>query len=438
MTGRGPLLIAYMAEISFQGIQKSYLLQKHEFKKKTKEEIKKLKAELKTAATSQHRQKLEQDIENKKSSLAEVKPEDLQIDIIRDFDLEIKDKEFVVFVGPSGCGKSTVLRMLAGLEEITAGDISISGKRVNDTAPKDRDIAFVFQSYALYPHLTIFDNIAFGLRIRKMPEPEIQKRVHEAAEKLQLIEQLHKKPKQLSGGQRQRVAMGRAIVREPSAFLFDEPLSNLDAKLRQEMRVTIKKLTAQLNTTTVYVTHDQIEAMTLADKIVVLNRLEPGTERNIQQVGAPLEIYYNPYNTFVAGFIGTPTINLLEGSLKREADKWFFEKGEIRIMLPSDKNDMLTRYGKDRLTIGIRPQDFEEASVAGSAPEGATVSGVCDVTENLGAEIHAQVKVGSDTLAASVNSLSKLQMGQKTQLVVNTSQVHLFDIDTGINLNRGL
>ncbi len=425
-----------MAAITFRNIQKSYRLQKSEYRKKLKGEIKKLKEELRTTFDEAARTKALAEIELRRSAMRNIEPHNLTVDIIRDFNLEIQDKEFVVFVGPSGCGKSTVLRMLAGLEEISDGEIKIDGRVVNNMAPKDRDIAFVFQSYALYPHLTIFDNIAFGLKLRKMPATEIQQRVYHAAEILQLTEHLHKRPKQLSGGQRQRVAMGRAIVRNPAAFLFDEPLSNLDAKLRQEMRVQIKKITRRLDTTTVYVTHDQIEAMTLADKIVVLNRLEPEVDVNIQQVGAPLDIYYNPANTFVAGFIGTPTINLLDGEFSEEDGTLFFRSGPLRLRVAEEKKPFAYKYGKKAVKAGIRPQDFEDALFSQSGSHDNIIEAVCDVSENLGAEIHAQLQCGEVTLTAAVTSRSQMKMGEKIRLVANINNMHFFDFETGTNLNR--
>ncbi|MCS6985058.1 MAG: sn-glycerol-3-phosphate ABC transporter ATP-binding protein UgpC [Leptospiraceae bacterium] len=425
-----------MAEIVFRGINKSYRLQKSEFKKKVKAEIRKLKEDLKDTFDEVEREKIQARIDLKREELREVPAHELTVDIIRDFNLHIQDREFVVFVGPSGCGKSTVLRMLAGLEDITSGEIEIGGRVVNQVAPKDRDIAFVFQSYALYPHLSIFDNIAFGLKLRRMPSTEIQQRVYHAAEILQLTEHLHKKPRQLSGGQRQRVAMGRAIVRNPAAFLFDEPLSNLDAKLRQEMRVQIKKITRRLNTTTVYVTHDQIEAMTLADKIVVLNRLEGPHSVNIQQIGAPLDVYYNPANTFVAGFIGTPTINLLEGEIEERGGVPYFVSGGIELRVGESRVPFLSKYRKKKIRAGIRPHDFEDAFFSPNASSDNTVEGVVDVAENLGAEIHVQLQCGDLPLTAVVSSRSRISMGEKIRLVVNLENIHYFDYDTGQNINR--
>lgn len=425
-----------MASITFRNIYKSYRLQKSEYKKKIKTEIRKLKDDLKNAYEEKEKEKILAEIELKREKLRDIPPDELTVDIIRNFNLEIQDKEFVVFVGPSGCGKSTVLRMLAGLEDITSGEIEIGGRVVNQVAPKDRDIAFVFQSYALYPHMTIFDNIAFGLKLRRMPSSEIQQRVYQAAEILQLTEHLHKKPRQLSGGQRQRVAMGRAIVRHPSAFLFDEPLSNLDAKLRQEMRVQIKKITRKLNTTTVYVTHDQIEAMTLADKIVVLNRLENKDSINIQQVGSPLDVYYNPANTFVAGFIGTPSINILDGEIEQRNGIYYFVTPHLQLRIGESKVPYLSKYKKKKIKAGIRPHDFEDAFFSHSASHDNTVEGILDVAENLGAEIHLQVQAGEHNLTAVVSSRSRVSMGEKIRLVVNLENIHYFDFETGQNINR--
>jgi len=422
-----------MAKITFENIQKSFVLEKHEFKKKLKKEIKKLKNDIKTSATEELTIQYRKELVQKEASIKNIQESDLNVQIIKDFNLTIEDKEFVVFVGPSGCGKSTVLRMLAGLESTTEGSISIGDKLVNNVSPKDRDIAFVFQSYALYPHLNIFDNIAFGLKIRKMPEDEIQTAVMQAAKTLQLTEQLYKKPKQLSGGQRQRVAMGRAIVRKPSAFLFDEPLSNLDAKLRQEMRFQIKKITQKFDTTTVYVTHDQVEAMTLADKIVVLNRLEEGVEQNIQQVGPPLEIYYNPYNVFVAEFIGTPTINIIEGEIKKNGADVFFISKNLNFRVDNENKKFIEKNNKDKVILGIRPLDIGSS---GQDSAQNKLTGICEITENLGAEIQAVINCDSIMINSVMSSRKKIKMGDSITLDVNLDNAHFFDIDSKINLNR--
>ena len=310
--------------------------------------------------------------------------------VINDVNLEIKDKEFVVLVGASGCGKSTLLRMIAGLENITSGDIFIDDKKVNDIPPKDRDIAFVFQSYALYPHMTVRENISFGLKMRKVPKNEIEKKVQEAAQILNLGEYLDRKPKQLSGGQRQRVALGRAIVRNPKVFLMDEPLSNLDAKLRVQMRAEIKKLHEKLQTTFIYVTHDQTEALTMGDRIVVLNN------GNIQQVGSPDEIYNNPKNTFVAGFIGSPQMNFIEGKYLNLDDN---------ILYGIRPEKMLSADGDIRLTVDV------------------------DILEMLGSEKIAYFDIGAKRCSAVLNS--EFNIGNKLDLCIKSDNLYKFDKITG-------
>ncbi len=304
---------------------------------------------------------------------------------VNDLDLEIPDKEFVVLVGPSGCGKTTTLRMVAGLEEITAGDIYIDDKLVNHLPPKDRDIAMVFQNYALYPHMTVYQNLAFALSLRKFPKTEIDQRVKDAAEILNIGELLQRKPKALSGGQRQRVAVGRAIVRKPKVFLFDEPLSNLDAKLRVQMRAELKKLHERLQGTVIYVTHDQVEAMTMGDRIVVM---KDGLK---QQVGPPLGLYFKPANKFVAGFIGSPAMNFIEGDLLSEGEELYFQATGMKLKVPKDKAEPLRKYGKKGVIFGIRPEDLPEAACA---LPGETVEAVVEVTEPLGCDVFLDVKVG--------------------------------------------
>src|SRR5690554_2489933 len=279
---------------------------------------------------------------------------DGNVTAVSDFNLDIADKEFIVLVGPSGCGKSTTLRMVAGLEEITVGELYIGDKLMNDVAPKDRDIAMVFQNYALYPHMTVFDNMAFGLKLRKFPKDEIKRRVSEAAKILEIEHLLDRKPKALSGGQRQRVALGRAIVRDPKVFLMDEPLSNLDAKLRVQMRVEITKLHHRLQTTIIYVTHDQVEAMTMGDRIVVMR------DGVIQQVGKPLDIYDKPANIFVAGFIGTPPMNFLEGVLKEENDRLYVDLETFKVYVPEGKFKTAKMYVDKEIILGIRPEDITD------------------------------------------------------------------------------
>src|SRR5213593_3395187 len=275
-----------------------------------------------------------------------------EVHAVKDVNLHIRDKEFMVLVGPSGCGKSTTLRMVAGLEEITAGEITIGDRVVNDLPPKDRDIAMVFQNYALYPHMTVYDNMAFGLKMRKFPKVEIQKRVQEAAEILGIQELLKRKPRQLSGGQRQRVAVGRAIVRHPQVFLFDEPLSNLDAKLRVQMRVELKRLHERLETTAIYVTHDQVEAMTLGDRVVVMK------DGWVQQVGDPMQVYSRPQNKFVAGFIGSPAMNFIPATINEQNGSLHSETSSLKVKVPADRAARLGAYKGQTVTLGIRPEDL--------------------------------------------------------------------------------
>ncbi len=373
-------------------------------------------------------------------------------------DLEIRDGEFLVLVGPSGCGKSTILRMIAGLEEISEGLMKIGDQVVNDIPPKDRDIAMVFQNYALYPHMSVYDNMAFGLKLRKMAKPDIEKRVHQAADILEIRDLLDRKPKALSGGQRQRVAMGRAIVREPAAYLMDEPLSNLDAKLRVQMRAELERLHARLGTTTVYVTHDQVEAMTLGDRVAVLRAVSPRAPYNLQQVGPPTELYNNPDNLFVAGFIGSPSMNLTYGHLEAEGDN-------VQVVLPNtkllagktslDRHPGIENYMGKEIVIGIRPSDLEAASVAGHDPDRSMTVEV-EVTEMLGADTYIHYTVdrspvvtpdieelladtGQDasslgdktSFIARVSPDVNVTHGDKVQLTVDCDKLHFFDPDTG-------
>ena len=315
---------------------------------------------------------------------------------VKDFNLHIKDKEFIVFVGPSGCGKSTTLRMIAGLEEISKGDFVIDGKRMNDVAPKDRDIAMVFQNYALYPHMNVYDNMAFGLKLRKFPKEEIDRRVKEAAAILGLEQYLDRKPKALSGGQRQRVALGRAIVRDAKVFLMDEPLSNLDAKLRVAMRAEISKLHQRLQTTTIYVTHDQTEAMTMATRLVVMK------DGIIQQVGSPKEVYENPENVFVGGFIGSPAMNFFNGKLEDGA----FLIGEQKIAVPEGKMKVLRDQGYvgKEIILGIRPEDIHDEPVFIESSVGTTITAVIEVSELLGAESMLYSQINGQDFVARVDS----------------------------------
>jgi multiple sugar transport system ATP-binding protein len=338
---------------------------------------------------------------------------------VKEFDLTMHDKEFIVLVGPSGCGKSTTLRMIAGLEEISEGDIFIGERRVNDVAPKDRDIAMVFQNYALYPHWTVYDNMAFGLKLRKMPKAEIKERVEEAARVLEIESLLKRKPKALSGGQRQRVAMGRAIVRDPAVFLFDEPLSNLDAKLRVQMRVEISRLHNRLQTTIIYVTHDQVEAMTLADRIVIMN------EGRIQQVGTPLDVYERPINLFVGTFIGSPSMNVIPATYDGEKIV-----GEGLQMVPTATQKSKLGSYSGELTVGIRPQHFLSE---GAVQAGNRVTGRVEVVEHLGAERFVYVRVGESLLTARLDGRGTTAEGEEASFEIETNEVHLFDRE-GINL----
>jgi len=339
---------------------------------------------------------------------------------VKDFSLEIDDKEFVVFVGPSGCGKTTTLRMIAGLEEITEGKIYIGDRLVNRVPAKDRDIAMVFQNYALYPHMTVYDNLAFSLEMRKLSKKEIDERVKEAADLLEISELLHRKPKQLSGGQRQRVAVGRTIVRKPQVFLFDEPLSNLDAKLRVQTRGELKKLHERLSSTIIYVTHDQIEAMTMGDRIVVMK------DGLIQQVGKPLDLYFHPINKFVAGFIGSPTMNFIETKVVASDSKLFVEADGFRLMIPEEKARHLQEYVNKKVIFGIRPQDLSKAS---SPIEGQTIEAFVEIIEPIGNEIYLDVKSGRDSLIASVDPKTKVSPHQNILLQANLDNMHLFDFE---------
>jgi multiple sugar transport system ATP-binding protein len=342
-----------------------------------------------------------------------------EVKAVRDFDLEIPDKEFMVLVGPSGCGKTTTLRMVAGLEDITSGDILIDDKVVNNLPPKDRDIAMVFQNYALYPHMTVYQNMAFGLTLRKFPKAEIEQRVKDAAEILNIKELLDRKPKALSGGQRQRVAVGRAIVRKPKVFLFDEPLSNLDAKLRVQMRVELKKLHDRLQTTIIYVTHDQVEAMTMGDRIVVM---KDGLK---QQVGPPLELYFHPANKFVAGFIGSPAMNFLEGEVASEGGGLYFQGPAVKLKIPADKAAKLKDYPEKRVIFGIRPEDLPEAACA--AP-GETFTVIVEVMEPLGSEVYLDVKAAEQSLIARAEPKTKAKPHASLCLKPTMANMHLFDI----------
>ncbi|MDK3157938.1 sn-glycerol-3-phosphate ABC transporter ATP-binding protein UgpC [Kamptonema cortianum] len=347
---------------------------------------------------------------------------------VDDFNLEIGDQEFVVFVGPSGCGKTTTLRMIAGLEEISRGKILIDDKVVNDVPPKNRDIAMVFQNYALYPHMSVYKNMAFGLELRHVPRAEIDKRVQEAAEILKLTkDELERKPKALSGGQRQRVALGRAIVRKPKVFLFDEPLSNLDAKMRVEMRTEISKLHTKLAATMIYVTHDQVEAMTMADRIVVMSKSK------IQQVGEPLDIYNNPANKFVAEFIGSPPMNFFKGSIVQKNGALYFQEdapGSISLKVDDVHVKRMGAYTGKSVYFGIRPEDIEDKLYVDEAPaERCSVSTV-EVAEPMGAETFLYLSSGKTSFIARCKPHAKHDLGNKVDLVFNTKKSHFFDMAT--------
>ncbi len=345
---------------------------------------------------------------------------------VSDFCLEIKDKEFLILVGPSGCGKTTTLRMIAGLEEISEGELFIGDKLVNDVAPKDRDIAMVFQNYALYPHMTVFDNMAFGLKLRKTPKEEIKRRVEEAARILDITHLLDRKPKALSGGQKQRVALGRAIVRKPMVFLLDEPLSNLDAKLRATMRTELTKIHQRIGTTFVYVTHDQTEAMTMATRIVVMK------DGLIQQADTPQNLYDYPINLFVAGFIGSPQMNFVECVLEEKGNGLYLTFGENSVKLPADKanNPALKDYIDKEVIMGIRPEDiYDGASYVESMPDSVIETDV-EVTELMGAEIYLYLRTGEESFIARVDNKSKARAGDVIKVALVASKIHIFDRDT--------
>ena len=341
--------------------------------------------------------------------------------------MEVADKEFVVLVGPSGCGKSTTLRMIAGLEEATEGEIYIDGRLVNDVPPKDRDIAMVFQNYALYPHMTVYQNMAFGLKLRKYPKAEIEERVREAAEILSITDLLSRKPKALSGGQRQRVAVGRAIVRKPKVFLFDEPLSNLDAKLRVQMRTEINKLHSTLEATMIYVTHDQMEAMTMGDRIVVLK------DGLVQQMDTPLSLYDKPSNQFVAGFIGSPAMNFLSGRLGKNGGLYFEGTG-LRLRIPPRYESMLQDHVGKAVTLGIRPEDLFDPLFSEAAQEKGEIVAKVDVVEPMGNEIFLYVRAGDAPLVARIGTHTVPKVGQEMTLVVDIDTCHFFDEGTGESL----
>jgi multiple sugar transport system ATP-binding protein len=338
--------------------------------------------------------------------------------------LEIMDKEFLVLVGPSGCGKTTALRMVAGLEEASDGEIYIGDRLVNDVSPKDRDIAMVFQNYALYPHMSVFDNMAFGLKLRKVPKADIKRRVEEAAELLGLKDLLDRKPKQLSGGQRQRVALGRAIVREPKVFLMDEPLSNLDAKLRVQTRAELIKLHRRLGITTIYVTHDQVEAMTMGDRIVVMK------DGLVQQVDTPLGLYSKPANMFVAGFIGTPSMNFITAKIEKEGNDYWINGGSFKVKAPAAKADgkLESEVGKE-VIFGIRPEDIFDKTLTNlvqGTPDN-TIKATVDVIEPMGPVVTMYLKVGDHSMTATIDAETKAKEGDVVELVLDMEKTHVFN-----------
>lgn len=353
------------------------------------------------------------------------------VTVVPDLNLEIKDKEFVILVGPSGCGKSTTLRMIAGLEDVSEGELYIGDRVVNDVAPKDRDIAMVFQNYALYPHMTVYKNIAFGLNLKKMPKDEIDRRVHEAAKALDLEHLLNRKPKALSGGQRQRVALGRAMVRDPAVFLLDEPLSNLDAKLRTAMRSEISRLHKRLQTTFVYVTHDQTEAMTMGDRIVVMK------DGIIQQMDTPQNLYDFPCNLFVAGFIGSPQMNFLNAICQAQGNDVFLTVGGTRIKLNPERAKKLIDggYSGKEVIMGIRPEDVGDSAEANFANK-AVIRGTVNVYELLGAEVCLYFDVNGTQMTAKVSSATPIRANDTVDFALNADKIHVFDKETEVTITN--
>lgn len=343
---------------------------------------------------------------------------------VNDMTISVEDKEFLVLVGPSGCGKSTTLRLIAGLEELSAGNIYIGERLVNDVAPKDRDIAMVFQSYALYPHMSVYDNLAFGLRLRKTPRKEIDRRVHETAEILGISVLLSRKPKQLSGGQRQRVALGRAIVREPQVFLMDEPLSNLDAKLRVATRAELIKLHQRLQTTVIYVTHDQVEAMTMGSRIAVLQ------DGILQQLEAPQTLYDEPSNMFVAGFIGSPAMNFFDAKVTGTADSMFVDGGSFKVRVPSDKVEPLVKFIGQDIVFGVRPEDIAERATISTPPPDTSLTVKVDVVEPMGSEQYVYLLTGESQFIARMDARSPIKAGQSLDVTLAMEHMHAFDRQT--------
>ena len=343
---------------------------------------------------------------------------------VSDVTLGIENKEFVVFVGPSGCGKSTTLRMIAGLEEISEGEIYIGDKMVNDVPAKDRDIAMVFQNYALYPHMTVYENMAFGLRLRKYSKAEIDQRVKEAAQMLGIARYLNRRPKELSGGERQRVAVGRAIVRKPLVFLFDEPLSNLDAKMRVQMRTEINKLHTRLQSTMIYVTHDQVEAMTMGNRIVVMK------DGIVHQVADPISLYDKPVNKFVAGFIGSPPMNFLNGKVIKDDGKLYFDEGTFKVKIVDDMMGRIGPYQGKEAVFGIRPEDIYDKLFVQEAPPENTVTARVDVVEPMGSEVYLHMATPNQAFIARVGGHDKPEVNHDIDLVFDMGKIHFFDKDT--------
>jgi multiple sugar transport system ATP-binding protein len=344
---------------------------------------------------------------------------------INDLSIQVQDKEFAVLVGPSGCGKTTVLRSVAGLEEVTSGEIYIGDRLVNDVLPKDRDIAMVFQNYALYPHINIYDNMAFSLNLRHVKKDEIDRRIHEAADILGIQDLLHRKPRQLSGGQRQRVAVGRTIVRKPKVFLFDEPLSNLDAMLRVAMRAEISKLHRRLEATIIYVTHDQVEAMTMAEKIFIMN------DGALQQSGMPLEVYRHPNNKFVAGFIGSPAMNFIDCRLIRENEAYFVDAGSFKLKTPLTFHPLIQHLEGKEIIFGIRPEDMYDSRFTSNETMNCSISAGVEVIEPLGAETHLYLACGRHSLVAKLDTpQDQFKIDQKIDVLVDMEKTHIFDMET--------
>ena len=349
--------------------------------------------------------------------------------VVTDLTIDVQDKEFLVFVGPSGCGKSTSLRMLAGLEEITEGEILIGDRVVNNVAPKDRDVAMVFQSYALYPHMTVYDNMAFGLKLRKTPKKIIDERVTEAANELGIGHLLDRRPRQLSGGQRQRVAVGRAIVREPAVFLMDEPLSNLDAKLRVEARSFISRLHQRLETTFIYVTHDQVEAMTMGTRICVLN------EGKLQQIDSPFNLYHNPHNIFVAGFIGSPSMNFFDATLKEDGDNLVVDIGAFTLPVPASKADTFRGHVGMEVVCGIRPEDIDDSNYLPQGIIPANMTCNVEVVEQMGNEVIIYLENAGKNFIARTDPRTDATVGEVMDITFNLDNMHLFDINTEMSLS---